>query len=137
MYPIFPPFITTPTAYDSYSSRFISGCVTPSSPPQICHTGRRSHRMAVRMSLSLAVEGLRCNTSALLRSSWALQPSCNWTLLALPLPEGVSKIGIVEVCRRCLHLSRPPTRLQVLLHLQLSLMHLGRGLELVRAVTDP
>src|SRR5436309_1695670 len=88
--------------------------------------------MAVRMSLSLAVEGLRCNTSALLRSSWLPQAPCNWTLLALPLREDVSKIGIAEVCRRRLRLSRPPTRLQVPLHLQLSLMRLGRVLEFVR-----
>lgn len=92
--------------------------------------------MAVRMSLSLAVEVLRCNTSALLRPSWALPASCNWTLLALPLPEDVSKIGIAEVCRRCLHLSRPPTGLQVLPHLQLSMMRLGRVLEFVRVVID-
>jgi hypothetical protein len=44
VYLILPPFITIPTTYSSCStsSHFISGCVTPSSPPQICHTGRRS-----------------------------------------------------------------------------------------------
>src|SRR5271154_5687716 len=86
--------------------------------------------MAVRMSLSLVVEVLPCSTSALLRSSWVHPASCNWTLLVLLLPEDVSKIGIAEVCRRCLHLSRPPTRLQVQLHLQLNLTRLDRVLEL-------
>jgi hypothetical protein len=81
--------------------------------------------------LSLVVEALPYSTSALLQSSWVHPVSCNWTLLALPLPEDVSKIGITEVCQRHLHLLRPPTRPQVLLHLQLSLMRLDRVLKLL------